>query len=256
LVLDAEFRAPFVNVNRYFKTMVNQSEFKAVIGDVAFCEKMAVFDPTNIPKPSQQPQQHQPKEHHHQEKQPHQPKEQKPKEEKEKEETFEEPKTANPLDSLPPSKFNLENWKRFYSNNDEATAIKFFWENIDLEGFSLWYCSYKEKELKQKIFMTCNLVGGFFQRLEEVRKYAFGSFCVFGEDGSNELHGVWVFRGQEIPNEVKECPDFESYDFSKITEVNDETKLNINAFLAWQEIDGSAKFSISSRPFNQGKNYK
>ena len=34
----------------------------------------------------------------------------------------EEPKPKNPLDLLPKSTFNLEDWKRFYSNNDTRGA--------------------------------------------------------------------------------------------------------------------------------------
>ena len=34
----------------------------------------------------------------------------------------EEPKAKNPLDSLPKSSFNLEDWKRAYSNKDTRGA--------------------------------------------------------------------------------------------------------------------------------------
>merc|ERR1712113_1281990 len=43
-VLDAEFRKPFVNVTRWFNTVVNQPNAKAVIGQVNLCTKMAEFD--------------------------------------------------------------------------------------------------------------------------------------------------------------------------------------------------------------------
>jgi len=174
------------------------------------------------------------------------------------EESYEEEKKGpNPLDQLPPSKFSLENWKRTYSNSDEAAAIKFFWENIDLEGFSIWLCKYKYNDENKKVFMSCNLIGGFFNRLESARKYAFGSFGVFGKDDDNEIHGVWVFRGHEIPFEVRDCPDFESYDFTRLdTNLTEDVKKNINAFFAWKELDGLAKFSSVSKPFAEGKNFK
>jgi len=247
-------------VTRYFTTLVNQPEFKAVVGEVALCEKAAVYDANNIPKaaaPAAAAKKEEkpaaaaaaPKK---EEKKPA------PKEEEEEEESFEEEKKGpNPLDALPPSKFNLENWKRTVSNSEEKDAIKFFWENIDLEGFSIWLTKYKYNEENKKIFMTCNLLGGFFQRLESARKYTFGSFGIFGEDDNNEIHGIFVFRGQDIPFEVTDCPDYESYEFTKITDVtNETTKKNINAFLAWGEIDGLAKFSTVTKPFKEGKNYK
>jgi elongation factor 1-gamma len=45
-------------------------------------------------------------------------------EEEEEEEPLvpEEPKAKNPLDSLPKSTFNLEEWKRVYSNNETRGA--------------------------------------------------------------------------------------------------------------------------------------
>jgi len=273
LVLDPQFRGPFGNVTRYFVTMVNQPEFKSVIGDVTLCEKAAVFDPSNIPKAgsgaSKEKKEQAPKEKKEQapkEKKEQAPKEKKepapkkeekkPESEEEEEESFEEKKGPNPLDQLEPSTFNLDNWKRFYSNSEEKVAVNFFWENIDLNGFSLWNCRYKYNEENKKIFMSCNLLGGFFQRLEAVRKYAFGSFGVFGEDDNNEIHGFWVFRGQEVPFEVKDCPDYESYEFTKIENVDETAKANVNAFLAWSEIDGLAKFSTVSKPFKEGKNFK
>merc|ERR1719516_926523 len=43
-VLDLEFRKPFVNVTRWFNTVVNQPNAKAVVGQVNLCTKMAEFD--------------------------------------------------------------------------------------------------------------------------------------------------------------------------------------------------------------------
>ena len=43
-VFDAEFRAPFGHVNRWFVTCVNQPQFKAVVGTVELCTQMAQFD--------------------------------------------------------------------------------------------------------------------------------------------------------------------------------------------------------------------
>jgi len=104
--------------------------------------------------------------------------------------------------------------------------------------------------------MTCNLLGGFFQRCEEARKYAFGSHIVFGGDGDTEIHGLWVFRGPDVPNEIRETGDYESYSFEKLDPENAAHRLEINALLAWKEIEGLAKFSGCSKPVNQGKNFK
>jgi glutathione S-transferase len=49
LVFDEEYRKPFSNVTRYFLTMVNQPEFKQVIGEITLPKNMAVYDPNNLP---------------------------------------------------------------------------------------------------------------------------------------------------------------------------------------------------------------
>jgi elongation factor 1-gamma len=38
-------RKPYQNANRWFTTVVNQPQFKAVIGEFKLCEKMTEFDP-------------------------------------------------------------------------------------------------------------------------------------------------------------------------------------------------------------------
>merc|ERR1712045_95934 len=43
-VLDPAFRKPFVNVTRWFTTVVNQPKASAVLGQVTLCTKMAEFD--------------------------------------------------------------------------------------------------------------------------------------------------------------------------------------------------------------------
>lgn len=43
-VLEPAFRQPYPNVTRWFVTCVNQPQFKAVLGEVKLCEKMAQFD--------------------------------------------------------------------------------------------------------------------------------------------------------------------------------------------------------------------
>ena len=43
-VMDPTFRAPFANVNRWFLTVVNQPQFKKILGEVKLCQTMAKFD--------------------------------------------------------------------------------------------------------------------------------------------------------------------------------------------------------------------
>lgn len=71
-----------------------------------------------------------------------------------------EPKSKDPFESLPKGNFDLEAFKRFYSNEDEAKSIPYFWEKFDPENYSIWYSEYKYPEELQKVFMSCNLITG------------------------------------------------------------------------------------------------
>ncbi len=99
--------------------------------------------------------------------------------------------------------FDMDAFKRSYSNEDTATkAIPHFWENFDKEGYSIWKCKYAEDLSSMKIFMCSNLVSGMIQRLEKLRKTAFASILILGEDNKADIEGVWVMRGQKPFYEV------------------------------------------------------
>ncbi|KAJ3092091.1 Elongation factor 1-gamma [Quaeritorhiza haematococci] len=247
LVFDPSFRAPFKNVTRWFTTCINQPFFKEVVGEVKFAETMAVAAAPAAAKKEAK------KEKKAESPKAAAPKKEKPKKE-EPEEDFakeEKPKEKNPLDLLPPSKFNLEDWKRFYSNNDtRPTAINYFWENYDPAGFSIWRVNYKYNSELTLTFMSSNLVGGFFQRLERARKYAFGSMLILGEDNKNEIAGYFVFRGQDVPFEVRDAADYESYEFKKVDPIKDNKQKELfNAFIAWDP-------TVEGKKFCDGKVFK
>jgi len=184
-------------------------------------------------------------------------KQQKPPKEKEVEEDLleeekPEKKGPNPLDSLPPSTFNLEEWKRVYSNEkDTRKACEWFWNNFDSEGFSLWFCNYKYNSELDVVFKSCNLIGGFIQRLESLRKYGFGTLLLFGTDGNLEISGSFIVRGKSIPPELTECPDYTSYDFTPVNLHDARDKRKFDDYLCW---DGD--FGGISLPYSQGKTFK
>lgn len=246
LVLDAAFRKGFQNTNRWYLTVVNQPEFKAVAGEAKLADKMAVAKETKEEKTEvvAEPKKEQPK------------KEEKKKEEKKKKETEEEepeedyedkkPKGPNPLDLLPPSKFVMDEWKRTYSNNDtRSVAIPWFWEHYDNEGYSIWIGDYKYNHELEKIFMTANLCTGFIQRLEKLRKYGFASILILGQEPNLSITTMFLVRGTEMPAEMKDVDDVEHYNWTKVTTFDDATKEKINQYMAWDMPN-----------FNQGKTFK
>ena len=72
----------------------------------------------------------------------------------------------------------------------------------DPEGYSLWFCDYKYNDENTVSFVTLNKVGGFLQRMDLARKYAFGKMLVIGSQAPFKVKGLWLFRGQEIPQFV------------------------------------------------------
>ncbi|RVW77517.1 Elongation factor 1-gamma [Vitis vinifera] len=143
------------------------------------------------------------------------------------EEEAPKPKPKNPLDLLPPSKMILDEWKRLYSNtktNFREVAIKGFWDMYDPEGYSLWFCDYKYNAENTVSFVTLIKVDGFLQRMDLAHKYAFGKMLVIGSEAPFKVKGLWLFRGQEIPQFIiDECYDMEHYEWKKV-DISDEAQ--------------------------------
>jgi len=144
------------------------------------------------------------------------------------------PREANPLDALPKSKLDLDEWKRTYSNEKtREVALPWLWEHFDLEGYSFWQADYKYNQEFTKNINALNLLGGFIQRLDRVRKYAFGSLLIFGSEPTLEVSTIWLFRGLEIPKEMQEVDDFILYDWKKLDSKDEKERKLIEDYFAW-----------------------
>ncbi|KAK6254163.1 hypothetical protein QUC31_015883 [Theobroma cacao] len=163
--------------------MVNQPNFKKILGEVKQAESVP---PVPSKKPVAQPKETKPKAKNEPKKE-HKTEVEKPaKAEAAEEEEAPKPKPKNPLDLLPPSKMILDEWKRPYSNTET---------------------NFREVAIK----------GGFLQRMDLARKYAFGKMLVIGSEPPFKVKGLLLFRGQEIPQFVlDECYDVELYEWKKV----------------------------------------
>lgn len=98
---------------------------------------------------------------------------------------------------------------------------------------------YKYNDELQETYMSSNLVGGFFNRLEASRKFMFGYLCVLGTKGNSAITGVFIIRGSDIQPVVDVAPDYESYDFKRIDMSSDLEKTFFEAALAEDlEVEG------------------
>ncbi|KZC14480.1 Elongation factor 1-gamma, partial [Dufourea novaeangliae] len=109
-----------------------------------------------------------------------------------------------------------------------------------------------EAALAAEVFMSCNLIGGMYQRLDKMRKGAFASACLFGTDNDSTISGIWVWRGQELAFTL--CPDwqvdYESYSWTKLDPSKPETAQLVEQYFSWTGADKEG------RAFNQGKIFK
>lgn len=96
--------------------------------------------------------------------------------------------------------------------------------------------------------MTSNLIGGWFQRLDKLRKYGFGSVLIFGAEPELSISGVWLFRGKAIPEEMTTCDDSELYSWTKLDHSNADDKAKIENYLAWDGFS-SPQFSGQGKVF-------
>ena len=54
---------------------------------------------------------------------------------------------------------------------------------------------------------------------DEFKKYAFGVHGVYGNNNEFKVKGLWMWRGEEIPQEIKEN---EYFDYLSIKKLNSE----------------------------------
>jgi len=251
-LIDASLRQNIPNVVRFFETFVNHPKLKAIFDDgkPQLSDSAPAYQP---PAKAEKPKEEKPKA----EPKPKAEKEPKKKEKEDDDEDDEplvpaEPKIKNPLDDLPKSAFNLEEWKRQYSNLDtrgSGGSLEWFYEKFDKEGFSIWRVDFKYNEELTQVFMSSNQIGGFFNRLEASRKYLFGSVGVLGKANDSIISGALILRGPEAKPVVEVAPDWESYEYKKLDISNADDKAYFEGAMAWDLV-------VDGKEWADGKNFK
>lgn len=137
-------------------------------------------------------------------------------------------KEKNKLDFLPPSSFNLENFKNefFEEKGNKDKIMEKFWEKFDPKGYSLWWMEYKNLNTEgKKLFRMKNSKNFFLERIDEdFRNYSFGIHGVYGNEGDYKVRGVWLWRGTEIPKEIQENDYFKYMTIKNLKSDNNNDK--------------------------------
>lgn len=217
-----DWRSENPNISRWYSTVYNQPIYSAVAPKFELLDAPML---TNVaPKKAEQPKEAK--------------KEKKaaaPAAAAEEEQPAEAPKPKHPLEALPKATFALDEWKRYYSNHDEAESMKWFWENVPFNEYSIWKCEYKYNDELTLTFMSNNLIGGFNTRMEGSRKYSFGCASVYGVNNDSVIEGAFVIRGDEFKPVFDVAPDYESYEFTKLDPNNPEHRAYVEAQWTWDK---------------------
>ncbi|RKF53193.1 Elongation factor 1-gamma 1, partial [Erysiphe neolycopersici] len=237
-IFDRKWRAANPNTTRWYETIVNQSIYSEVSEKYEFIDEPVKYQP---PAKKETKKEADPK------------KKAKEVAEEEEDEEPAAPKAKHPLEALPKASVALDEWKRQYSNNETPKALKWFWENYKAEEYSLWKLDYKYNEELTQVFMSSNLIGGFFARLEASRKYIFGAASVYGGPNDSVIQGAFLVRGQDSQPAFEVAPDFESYKFTKLDHTKEEDKQFVDDQWTWEK-----PITVSGKeyPWADGKVFK
>lgn len=216
-VLAPGVRRPLPAFVRWFNTLANDPVFAGIVGEVAFTAKEQ-----QAPKPAK-------------------------KEVKKEEKKVEAPKKkpVNPLLLLPESKMTMDATKKdFFSTAPyNATFFDDFWtEKYDPEGYCVYTCNYNYNSENEIYWQTQNLLGGYVQRLDGARKFAFGVMLLSGSDEETQpwtLEGGFIFRGPGIPFEVSDGnPQSEYYTWTKVDTNTAEGRKKFEDLMKGDTVEG------------------
>ena len=219
----------FPNVNDWFLRVLNTPEADKAYGKVLLCNQP--LKPYISEKKEEKKEEKKKEEKKKEDKKKEEKKDEEPKEEKPAK------KPKNPLDLLPPSKLELEVFKRaFLNNKDKEDAMKKFWEVYDPEGYSLWHLEYQNLPTECKVlFRTSNSKSMFLQKCDALRRYAFAAHGVYGVEDDYKIKGVWMFRGLEVPQEMKDNDLYEYITFRKLDTNNEADRKLVHDY--WTKLD-------------------
>ena len=122
------------------------------------------------------------------------------------------------------------------NNKDKEDAMNKFWEIYDPEGYSIWWLEYQNLPSECKVlFRTSNSKGMFLQKCDALRRYAFAVHGVYGVEDDYKIRGVWMFRGKEIPQEMKDNDLYEYITFRKLDPSKEEDKQLVHDY--WTKVN-------------------
>ena len=173
------------------------------------------------------------------------PKEDKPKEDKPKkaakaeddEDIEKPPKKEEP--KFPDTQLNLMTFKTFFINEvDTDKAMEGFWSEFKEGEWSLWHLKYiKYPGECEVVYRTNNLLRTFMSRLDDIKKYLFGTHMVLGDEPNLEVEGLWLVRGPALFEGITEIDVYDTYKWDKLDSTNAEHRALVKEFWTTRKED-------------------
>ena len=150
-----------------------------------------------------------------------------------------EKKDVNPLDELAKTcEFDLFNFKTFFVNHPDkkGVAVDEMLQKKGKDGFRWWFVHYDKVGTEgQVMYMFQNMLEGFIQRLDGFRKHAFGRVCMTKDEPDLEIKGVLLVRGEGIPQELIDHPQWEYMQARKLDWSNDADMTLVREYMSSKE---------------------
>lgn len=231
-------RKELANLTAYYERIAALPEFRSVLGKVVYPERPLppVSGEKKDKKDDKDKKDKKDKKEEKKGDKKEEKKEKKPEAKKDDDDDVvqeEKAKTYN----FPESKFDLFAFKTLYVNApNKQDALNFLWDNFDENAFSFWHLTYDKLPSEgKKLFLTNNLMNGFIDRADACRKHSLGVHGVYGDEPDLDVKGVWMWRGTDILEPLKEHPQFDVYKYKKLDPKKPEDKKLIEDY--WTKLE-------------------
>lgn len=157
-------------------------------------------------------------------------------------------KKVNPLLELPDSKMILDQTKKNFFTQQPYNPEFFtdFWSGegeagFDPAGYCVYTMHYKYDSENEQFWLTQNLLGGYLQRLDPARKFAFGVMVLAGANEETKpwvFKGCWIFRGPAVPFEIVDCAQSDQFNWTPLDVSTPEGRAEMESYFIGKTVDG------------------
>ena len=222
MLMDPGFLKAIPNLHKHFLAISSQDKFRSVLGACKVAKRPIKVTFAKEEKKKKEVKKEEVKE--------------------EVKEVKKEAKVVDPIELLPPTTMDLNEFKFWFINHPDRQAAfdELYTTRLDKAGWSFWDLKYiKYKGEGEVLYKTNNLLNGFIQRAEGFNKLSYGVHMIYGNEPNLDIKGVWMWRGHDIPTAMKEHPQFEYYNTTKLDIDNEADREYIKEI--WCAKDGPLK---------------